>query len=76
MSIRTRKSKKIKLGRFHSVPEAEQCGWIKDKFGVSWQITPANMGELIGKNPQKTTPVMLKMKKIIIADLEKAGQDE
>jgi predicted 3-demethylubiquinone-9 3-methyltransferase (glyoxalase superfamily) len=29
-----------------AVPEAEQCGWIKDKYGVSWQITPANMGEL------------------------------
>jgi predicted 3-demethylubiquinone-9 3-methyltransferase (glyoxalase superfamily) len=59
-----------------AVPEAEQCGWIKDKYGVSWQIIPANMGELIGKNPQKTTPVMLKMKKIIIADLEKAGNEK
>jgi len=59
--------------KLSAVPEAEQCGWVKDKFGVSWQIIPANMGELIGKNPEKTTPVMLKMKKIIIADLEKAG---
>ena len=62
--------------RLSAVPAAEQCGWIKDKFGVSWQIIPANMGELIGKNPQKTTPVMLQMKKIIIADLEKAGHNE
>jgi predicted 3-demethylubiquinone-9 3-methyltransferase (glyoxalase superfamily) len=61
-------------GKLSAVPEAEQCGWIKDKYGVSWQITPANMGELIGKNPKKTTPVMLKMKKIIIADLIKAGE--
>jgi predicted 3-demethylubiquinone-9 3-methyltransferase (glyoxalase superfamily) len=57
-----------------AVPEAEQCGWVKDRFGVSWQIIPANMGELLGRNPEKTTPIMLKMKKIIIADLEKAGQ--
>jgi predicted 3-demethylubiquinone-9 3-methyltransferase (glyoxalase superfamily) len=56
-------------------PQAEQCGWIKDKYGVSWQIIPANMGELIARNPAKTTPVMLKMKKIIIADLEKAGEE-
>ena len=46
-----------------------------DKYGVSWQIVPANMGELIGRNPEKTTPVMLKMKRIIIADLEKAGEE-
>jgi predicted 3-demethylubiquinone-9 3-methyltransferase (glyoxalase superfamily) len=58
-----------------AVPEAEQCGWVKDKFGVSWQIVPANMGELMGRNPDKTTPVMLKMKKIVIADLEKAAEE-
>ena len=58
-----------------AVPEAEQCGWVKDKYGVSWQIVPANMDELISRNPEKTTPAMLKMKKIIIADLEKAGKE-
>ncbi|MBN1347818.1 VOC family protein [candidate division KSB1 bacterium] len=61
--------------KLSAVPEAEQCGWIKDKYGVSWQIVPANMGELIGKNPEKTTPAMLKMKKIIIANLEQAGAE-
>ena len=61
-------------GRLSAVPEAEQCGWIKDSYGISWQITPQNMGELMSRNPAKTTPVMLKMKKIIIADLEKAGE--
>ena len=30
------------------VPEAEQCGWCKDQFGLSWQVIPANMGELTG----------------------------
>jgi predicted 3-demethylubiquinone-9 3-methyltransferase (glyoxalase superfamily) len=63
-------------GRLSAVPDAEQCGWLKDKFGVSWQIIPENMGELMSKNPQKTTPVMLEMKKLIIADLEKAGQED
>ncbi|MDP2629050.1 MAG: VOC family protein [Nanoarchaeota archaeon] len=62
--------------KLSAVPEAEQCGWIKDKFGVSWQIIPENMGELMSKNPDKTTPVMLKMKKIIIEDLEKEGEEK
>jgi predicted 3-demethylubiquinone-9 3-methyltransferase (glyoxalase superfamily) len=61
--------------RLSAVPEAEQCGWIKDKFGVSWQIVPENMGELMAKNPEQSTPIMLQMKKIIIADLEKAGME-
>jgi predicted 3-demethylubiquinone-9 3-methyltransferase (glyoxalase superfamily) len=56
--------------KLSAVPASEQCGWVKDKFGVSWQIIPKNMSELI------TTPAkmqaMLKMKKIIIAELEKA----
>jgi predicted 3-demethylubiquinone-9 3-methyltransferase (glyoxalase superfamily) len=62
--------------RLSAVPEAEQCGWVKDQYGLSWQIIPANMGELMSKNPEKTTPAMLAMKKIIIADLEKAGQED
>jgi len=57
-----------------AVPAAEQCGWIRDRFGVFWQILPASMGELLGRNPQKTIPVMLRMKKIIIADLVRAGE--
>jgi predicted 3-demethylubiquinone-9 3-methyltransferase (glyoxalase superfamily) len=58
------------------VPESEQCGWLKDKFGVSWQIIPKRMMELLGdKDKEKSHRVanaMLKMKKIVIADLEKA----
>ncbi len=61
--------------RLSAVPEAEQCGWIKDRFGVSWQIVPETMGELLSRNPEKTTPAMLKMKKIIIADLVRAGEE-
>jgi predicted 3-demethylubiquinone-9 3-methyltransferase (glyoxalase superfamily) len=54
--------------------ETMQCGWVKDKFGVSWQINPENMGELMAKNPEKTGAAMMGMKKIIIADLKKAGR--
>ncbi|MBP1327602.1 putative 3-demethylubiquinone-9 3-methyltransferase (glyoxalase superfamily) [Leucobacter exalbidus] len=36
-------------GALSAVPEAEQCGWLADQFGVSWQIVPANMGELMEK---------------------------
>ncbi len=61
--------------RLSAVPESEQCGWVKDRYGVSWQIIPDNMGERIAKNPEKTVPAMLSMKKIIIADLEKAGRE-
>jgi predicted 3-demethylubiquinone-9 3-methyltransferase (glyoxalase superfamily) len=52
------------------VPESEQCGWCKDKFGVSWQIIPANMSELV-RTPQQIQ-VMMAQKKIVIADLQNA----
>jgi len=47
-------------------PEAEQCGWCKDKYGVSWQITPVNIEELL-KRPHAFEH-MLNMKKLVIAD--------
>jgi predicted 3-demethylubiquinone-9 3-methyltransferase (glyoxalase superfamily) len=59
-----------------AVPEAEQCGWLKDKFGLSWQIVPTALGELMqGKDPARSGRVMqamLKMKKLDIAGLKKA----
>jgi len=48
------------------VPESEQCGWCKDQFGLSWQIVPENMGELMQK-PDAFTHLM-QMKKLVIAD--------
>jgi predicted 3-demethylubiquinone-9 3-methyltransferase (glyoxalase superfamily) len=48
-------------------PENEQCGWLKDKFGVSWQIIPEKMGELINSPEARST--MLQMKKIDIEGL-------
>jgi predicted 3-demethylubiquinone-9 3-methyltransferase (glyoxalase superfamily) len=62
--------------KLSAVPESEQCGWVKDKFGVSWQITPARMDEMMadGSRDQidRVTQAFLPMKKMIIADLEKA----
>lgn len=54
----------------------QQCGWLKDKYGLSWQIIPALLGKLMGdKDPVKAGRVMqamLKMDKIIIKDLQRA----
>ena len=62
--------------RLSAVPEAEQCGWLKDKFGLSWQIVPKQMGEILGSPNRKkalaATNAMLQMKKIVIADLQRA----
>lgn len=49
-----------------------QCGWLKDKFGLSWQIVPARIAELVGH--PKAMQAMLKMKKLDIAELERAAQ--
>ena len=49
-----------------------QCGWLKDRFGLSWQIVPARLPELI-KNP-KAMQAMLQMRKLDIAELERAAQ--
>lgn len=50
--------------KLSAVPASEQCGWCKDKFGLSWQINPENMEELL-KKPH-AFEMMLKQKKIII----------
>jgi predicted 3-demethylubiquinone-9 3-methyltransferase (glyoxalase superfamily) len=49
-----------------------QCGWVKDKFGLSWQIVPGRLPDLI-KHP-KALQAMLRMKKLNIAELERAAQ--
>jgi predicted 3-demethylubiquinone-9 3-methyltransferase (glyoxalase superfamily) len=49
-----------------------RCGWLKDKFGLSWQIVPARLSELI-RHP-KAMEAMLKMNKLDIAELERAAQ--
>lgn len=56
--------------------EAMQCGWLKDKFGLTWQIIPKALGQLLGdKDPEKSQRVMkamMKMIKIDVAELERA----
>ena len=49
-----------------------QCGWLKDKFGLSWQIVPARLSELL-RTP-KAMQAMMGMKKLVIAELERAGR--
>ncbi len=51
-------------GKLSSVPEAEQCGWCKDKFGLSWQVVPENVDELL-KRPHGYAN-MMKMHKLEI----------
>lgn len=57
-------------------PAAQQCGWLKDKFGLSWQIVPSLMAELFKDHTspgyQRAMNAMLQMKKLNIAALKKA----
>ena len=56
-------------------PKAQQCGWLKDKFGVSWQVAPRRLAALVGdpssEKSQRAMTAMLRMKKIDIAELER-----
>jgi predicted 3-demethylubiquinone-9 3-methyltransferase (glyoxalase superfamily) len=60
--------------------QESQCGWLKDKFGMSWQITPDRLLELIGdKDPgksQRAMQAMMQMKKIDIAKIEQAANQK
>lgn len=57
-------------------PAAQVCGWLKDKFGLSWQIVPRNMDRMFRDRPtpesERAMAAMMKMKKIDIAELERA----
>ena len=59
-------------------PKAEQCGWLKDKYGLSWQIVPTIMDEMLKDNDPKrlarVTEAFLKMKKFDIAKLKQASE--
>ena len=62
--------------KLSAVPEAEQCGWIKDAYGVSWQITSTDMDEMMTKGTpeqlDRVTQCFLKMKKFDVAKLKEA----
>jgi predicted 3-demethylubiquinone-9 3-methyltransferase (glyoxalase superfamily) len=56
--------------------QAQQCGWLKDKYGVSWQVVPVGLDELVGdpasEKSQRAMQAMLQMKKIDIAEIRHA----
>ena len=63
--------------KLSAVPEAEQCGWLKDEFGVSWQILPAKMNKLLfsggdSEKSKRAMEAMLQMKKLDIEALKNA----
>jgi predicted 3-demethylubiquinone-9 3-methyltransferase (glyoxalase superfamily) len=57
-------------------PKAQQCGWLKDKYGVSWQVVPAVLEDMVGdpnsERSQRAMEAMLSMKKLDISTLERA----
>jgi len=57
-------------------PNARQCGWLKDKFGLSWQVAPVGMAKMLknpsSKNTERAFAAMMQMKKLDIAALEAA----
>lgn len=55
---------------------ARPCGWLEDKFGISWQIVPTQLGQLIEANPDKVMSALLEMSKIELGILEAAAQSE
>lgn len=65
--------------KLSAVPEAEQCGWLKDKFGVSWQVWPTAMGEMMEKGSReqvdRLTKTFLQMKKFDISKLKEAYEE-
>ena len=66
--------------KLSAVPEAEQCGWLIDKYGISWQIVPRQLGEFLShpdrERAERAMQAMLQMKKIDIAELERAFRTE
>lgn len=60
-------------------PAAQQCGWLKDRFGVSWQVIPDALIELMSSpDPEvvsRVSAAMFQMKKIVIADLRRAASE-
>ncbi|MNE80988.1 3-demethylubiquinone-9 3-methyltransferase [compost metagenome] len=61
-------------------PEAQQCGWLKDRFGLSWQVVPANLADMVAgsdsEKSQRVMTVLLGMKKLDIQSLERAYAGE
>jgi predicted 3-demethylubiquinone-9 3-methyltransferase (glyoxalase superfamily) len=67
-------------GKLSADPKAEQCGWLKDKYGLSWQVTPTIMNEMLGSGDKESiarvTQAFLKMKKFDIDALKRAYESK
>ncbi len=76
ISCKTQKEIDYYWTKLSAAPEAEQCGWLKDKYGLSWQIVPEIVEKLTSdkdpKKAQRVTQALLQMKKIDIAKLKRA----
>lgn len=66
--------------KLSSLPESEQCGWLQDKYGLSWQIVPEDLDRMLKtgtyEQRKRVTEAFMPMKKLVIADLEKAFKDD
>lgn len=62
--------------KLSAVPDAEQCGWVKDQFGVSWQIVPSAMNDMMRNGTpeqiERVTKAFMEMKKLDLAQITKA----
>jgi predicted 3-demethylubiquinone-9 3-methyltransferase (glyoxalase superfamily) len=67
-------------GELSADPKAEACGWLKDKYGLSWQVTPTLMNEMLGSKDEekiaRVTQAFLKMKKFDIDALKRAYESK
>jgi predicted 3-demethylubiquinone-9 3-methyltransferase (glyoxalase superfamily) len=66
--------------KLSAVPEAEQCGWLKDRFGVSWQVVPTALDDLMSRGTEeqraRVTQAFLQMKKFDLAELKRAYEGD
>jgi predicted 3-demethylubiquinone-9 3-methyltransferase (glyoxalase superfamily) len=66
--------------KLSAIPEAEQCGWLKDRYGLSWQIVPTAMNEMMSRGTReqidRVTQAFLPMRKLDIAQLKKAYEEK
>ena len=60
--------------KLSAVPESEQCGWLKDKFGLSWQIVPSAFGKLAGGDPARSQRMFAAMQQMNKLDMQKLQQ--